>query len=110
MAGLTIPQRARQEPDFERAAKCGLEEGEDPLNSSNLIPQVCIRVHQVTSASTANHSIQELLRAIPGVTLSNHRLITARCQNMIDLSLMTHQDLVERLGKEAGGKVYKFFN
>lgn len=56
------------------------------------------------------NTIQDILRAIPGITGKNYRNIVSEAENIIELSNMEEKEIAEMIGPEAARKVYRFFN
>lgn len=86
-------KKQQEEPDPIRAVQTGLEEGDDP-DTSRAFHQTPI----------------DMLREIPGVTEKNITKITLDVESIQELANMEEDELVARLGREAGRPIHRFFN
>jgi DNA excision repair protein ERCC-4 len=82
-----------EEPDPVKAVQIGLGEGEDPETG---------RAFNQTSA--------DMLREVPGVTEKNLAHISYEVKSIQELANMEEDDICELVGREAGRKIWKFFN
>lgn len=79
------------EPDPVKAVQAGLEEGEDTMNIYNQTPQ-------------------DMLRAVPGITIRNFKNVMVELESMMELANLEEGEISKLVGKEAGRQVYRFFN
>ncbi|KAF8428265.1 hypothetical protein EV426DRAFT_680524 [Tirmania nivea] len=79
------------EPDPVKAIQAGLEEGEDAMNIYNQTPQ-------------------DMLRAVPGITVRNYKNIMVELENMMELANLEEAEINKIVGKESGRQVHRFFN
>lgn len=79
------------EPDPVKAVQAGLEAGEESTN-------------------TYNQTSQDMLRAVPGITVKNYKHVMLELENMMELANLEEKEISRVVGREAGAKVYKFFN
>jgi len=79
------------EPDSVKAIQAGLEEGEDAMSIYNQTPQ-------------------DMLRAVPGITIRNYKDIMVQLENMMELANLEEAEINKIVGKEAGRQVHRFLN
>ncbi|KAF8473902.1 DNA repair protein-like protein RAD1 [Kalaharituber pfeilii] len=79
------------EPDPVKAVQVGLEEGEERANIWNQTPQ-------------------DMLRAVPGITIKNYKNVMMELENMMELANLEENEIIEIIGAEVGRQVYRFFN
>ncbi|OCL02634.1 DNA repair protein [Glonium stellatum] len=85
-------KKQQDEPDPVKAVNIGLEPGED------------------AEARTFSQVPQDMLRAVPGVTEKNLVPLTLEVTSIIELANMEEEEISKIVGKEAGRRIWRFFN
>ena len=85
-------KKNRDEPDPVRAVRVGLEAGE------------------AEGAQSFNPTPLDMLRAVPGVTATNVHRIARAAPDLAAVSNLSQRELDELVGREAAGRIYRFFN
>ncbi|CAO3677620.1 unnamed protein product [Rhizopus microsporus] len=79
----------QEEPNMEKAASIGAEEGEDGETVYNMTPQ-------------------DILRSMPGVNSKNYKAIISKVNNLEELASMSQKEISKIIGEECGSKLYNF--
>ncbi|KAG1143281.1 hypothetical protein G6F37_006756 [Rhizopus arrhizus] len=82
-------KKAEEEPNSEKAASIGAEEGESGETIHNMTPQ-------------------DVLRSMPGINSSNYKLIINKVNNLEELAKMSSREISKIIGEECGQKLYQF--
>jgi DNA excision repair protein ERCC-4 len=85
-------KKNQDEPDPIKAVQIGLGMDEDPTDR------------------TFNQTPQDMLRSVPGVTNKNMSRLVLEVGNLREVANMTVDEMDPLIGREAGRRVYKFFN
>ncbi|KAL7752655.1 DNA repair protein RAD16 [Sorochytrium milnesiophthora] len=86
------------EPSAEAAMEIGVEHTRGSSAASN------------STLSPDNLTAQDILRALPGITSKNYKVVMEKVDSVYDLAQMTRAEMRAMLGDESGNRLFDFFS